>query len=221
MNRYGREQFLDQLLPSLRRVGTGGTMGQIDQSDHGDRDIGIPALPEMAASIWRAFCPSRSAVISTLESRIGPMRAVRAARDDFRKLPPHPWRSQRRWSPSSLQLATRCTPRWTGAAVSVHGSPPRAACHSRSRLPHPRSPVPAAQRSRWRLPLPMWITWSATQRLCRYYPCSDSASKAASSSVWSWLSPSCAPHSVIPVYAPDAAAVAEACAPWARKPQGM
>ncbi len=82
-------------------------MGQIDQSDHGDRDIGIPALPEMAASICRAFCPSRSAVISTLESRISPMRAVRAARDDFRKLPPHPWRSQRRWSPSSLQLATR------------------------------------------------------------------------------------------------------------------
>ena len=110
MNRYGREQFLDELLSLLlsqRRVGTGGTMGQIDQSDHRDRDIGIPALPEMAASICRAFCPSRSAVISTLESRISPMRAVRAARDDFRKLPPHPWRSQRRWSPSSLQLATR------------------------------------------------------------------------------------------------------------------
>jgi len=30
----------------------------------------FPALPEMAASICRAFCPSRSAVISTLESQI-------------------------------------------------------------------------------------------------------------------------------------------------------
>ena len=103
-----------------------------------------------------------------------------------------------------------------GAWITATGS-----LHSRSRLPHARSPVAAAKRSRWRLPLPIWVTWSATQRLCRYSPCSDSASKAASSSVWSWLSPSCAPHSVIPGYAPDAAAVAEACAPWARKPQGM
>ena len=82
------------------------------------------------------------------------MRAVRVARDDFRQLPPHPWRSQRRWSPSSPRPVTRCTPRWTGAAGLVHGSPPRAACHSRSRLPHPRAPVPAAERSRWPLPPP-------------------------------------------------------------------
>ena len=50
----------------------------------------FPALPEIAASICRAFCPWRSAVISTLESRISPMRAVRAAHDDFRQPLPHP-----------------------------------------------------------------------------------------------------------------------------------
>jgi hypothetical protein len=47
MNRWGREQLLDELLPlllSLRRVSTGCAMGQFDKTDHGDRDIGIPRL---------------------------------------------------------------------------------------------------------------------------------------------------------------------------------
>ena len=45
----------------------------------------LPAgLPEMAASICRAFCPWRSAVISTLESRISPMAVVLAVRGGSR-----------------------------------------------------------------------------------------------------------------------------------------
>ena len=44
----------------------------------------LPAGPEMAASICRAFCPWRSAVIRTLESSISPMRVVLAVRGGSR-----------------------------------------------------------------------------------------------------------------------------------------
>ena len=67
----------------------------------------------------------------------------------------------------------------------------------------------------------MWITWSTTQRLHRYFPCSDSASKAASSFVRSSGATFMCTPSVIPGHAPDAAAVAEACAPCTDKSCGL
>jgi hypothetical protein len=54
----------------------------------------FPAVREMAVSICRAFCPWRSALIRTLESRINPMRVVRAVRDGSQWLLPRPWRSR-------------------------------------------------------------------------------------------------------------------------------
>jgi hypothetical protein len=68
---------------------------QFDQSDHGDGDFWISHLVRVAASICRAFCPWRSAVISTLESRISPMPAALMARGGSQWQPRHPWRSQR------------------------------------------------------------------------------------------------------------------------------
>jgi hypothetical protein len=50
-----------------------------------DKAISVSAVVRaMAASICRAFWPCRSAAISTLESRISPMRAVQAVRDGSR-----------------------------------------------------------------------------------------------------------------------------------------
>ena len=149
------------------------------------------------------------------------MRAVRVARDDFRQLPPHLGRSQRRWSLSSPRSATRCTPRWTGAAGLVHGSPPRAACHSRSRLPHPRAPVPAVERSRWPLPPPRCGShgqphndYTVIPRV-QIRPLKRQQLRAVLGATLM-----CTP-SVIPRHAPDAAAVAEACAPCTDKSCGL
>jgi hypothetical protein len=64
------------LLPSLRRVGTGRAVGQFVRVTTEIAISVFPTFPEMAASICRAFCPARSALISTLESRISPMRAA-------------------------------------------------------------------------------------------------------------------------------------------------
>lgn len=60
MDRKGREQFLDELLPlrfPLRRIGTGRTVSQFDQSDDETAISVFPTWLEMAASICRAFCP--------------------------------------------------------------------------------------------------------------------------------------------------------------------
>ena len=97
MNGQGRKQFMDELVPlflSLRCVGTGRTVGQFDQCDDGDGDVGISGCAADCGEYLPCVLPCRSAVISTLESRISPMRAVRAVRDGSRWLPRHPWRSQ-------------------------------------------------------------------------------------------------------------------------------
>jgi hypothetical protein len=60
MNGQGRKQLMDELLPlflSLRCVGTGRTVGQFDQCDDGDGDVGISRL----CGRWRRAFAVRSA----------------------------------------------------------------------------------------------------------------------------------------------------------------
>lgn len=78
---------MDKLLAlrfALRCVGAGRTVGQFDESDNVQGNLNFSCCARDGGELCRTFWPCRSAVISTLESRISPMRAVRAVRDGSR-----------------------------------------------------------------------------------------------------------------------------------------
>lgn len=108
----------------------------------------------MAASIWRAFSPCRSAAIRTLESKINPMKEARVARDGSRSRPLHLWRTQHPLPQPSSQVEAPRILTTTGELGQERVLPLQASCHSRSRLPHRPGHAPTAQQNRWPPPLP-------------------------------------------------------------------
>lgn len=87
MNRQGRQQFLDKLLPlrfALCCVGTSCTVGQFDESYNRQSDLGVPCCVGDVGEHPPSVLPLPLVSDQHTGIRISPMRAARALRDGSR-----------------------------------------------------------------------------------------------------------------------------------------